>query len=353
MFSRRKIVYVSAEVFAEILERNSTKKFFLREYCREKGDFLQGRVYINDSDVKISMTLFENGGGVTYYTYKDDRNYIPSIAGFEAFRILSQYWQVPNVKKMGFKVPKTFSASPLIGYNGKYSGTRQTAWGYDLNSAYNWAMLNGWIDTTDYHSGNIEEGEIGFNYNEKGHLYIERQVGAYSMYIFKKMKTPEGIIRFVNRYYKMKKEAKNRQEKQKAKDVLTFSVGYLQNVNPFLRAWIVCQCNELIESLLDDECLFWNTDSIVSRVRRYDIEEKLGVECGEWKLEHEGVVAYIGNKYQWNNDVPVFRGVPKSAFPADYDILRDGTPHLDLIWQFDADELTLNYVGEGEKELWL
>lgn len=346
MFRRLRIRYIGPDDFLDVLERNATKKFILRAYDKQKGDFLQGRAYINDALVKISITLIDNGEPITYYTYKDDRDYIPTMAGMNAYTTLCKYWKVPKFEDLGYKISSYFSASPLIGYNPKYNKQRLPAWGYDLNSAYSYAMLREWIDTTDYRTGYIEEGEVGLTYNEEGKIVIERRIGKYAQFVFKKMETPEGIKRFIDKYYNMKKNATNREEKQKAKDMLNLCVGYLQRVNPFLRAWIVCQCNELIESLLDENSLFWNTDCIVSRVRRPDIEALLGVECGQWKLEHEGVVAYIENKYQWNDEVPVYRGVPKSAFPENYDILRDGVPKVNLIWEFDPDTISFEYKGE-------
>ena len=117
----------------------------------------------------------------------------------------------------------------------------------------------------------------------------------------------------------------------------------LQIKNPWLRAWIVGSCNELISSLIDKDTLFWNTDSIVSRRPRPDLT--IGDEIGEWKLEHEGEVAYWGNAYQWNQDKPTYRGVPKGDFPEGWDILVDDTPTHSNPYYFDYKEMKICLTG--------
>lgn len=68
----------------------------------------------------------------------------------------------------------------------------------------------------------------------------------------------------------------------------------------------------------------WNTDSIISRVERKDLE--LGTEIGDWSLKHIDDFAYIGMTYQWGKEIPGWRGIPKAWFPDDFDILKDPAP---------------------------
>jgi hypothetical protein len=196
-------------------------------------------------------------------------------------------------------------------------------------------MLKGWIDTTQPPVAKIIDPatEIGFTCD------LEIQRTGFCLFTFKKMPTPPAIIEWVNKYYQKKKEAQTKEEKLKAKQTLNFAVGMLQRKNPWLRAWIVASCNEYISGLLDENSLFWNTDSIVSRTPRPDLE--LGAEIGQWKLEHEGVVAYRGNSYQWNDDKPTYRGVPKSWFAGDFDLLVDEKPKNENIYYFDYKEVRI------------
>ena len=200
-------------------------------------------------------------------------------------------------------------------------------------------MLNSWIDTSKPpKNGYIGENQVGFQINEKGILALQRAGFVSDFTIFDIVETPQGVKDFINKYYTMKKEARTPQEKIRAKQMLNFAVGYLQRKNPYLRAFIICSCNEFIENLLDENSLFWNTDSITSRVRRPDIEEFLGDDIGEWKIEHQGLVAYKGNTYQWDKEKPTYRGIPKDWFNKDFDLLVDKIPVKHNTFYYDKKE---------------
>lgn len=283
--------------------------------------------YIEDSVVIFQLTYKYGKSACTYVCRKDGVHNAQQITGIEAFRILSKYYKVPRMdeKFCGRAADGGLSASPILYYNPKYNATRQYAYGYDMNSAYAAAMLEDMPDTSvPMRSGYIEEGkEIGFKevLNEKTNLTtLVPQYKGFSLYIFPLMKTP--FTKFVENWYYVKKSCQKK-EREKAKNVLNYSVGYLQLVNPFLRATIIGKCNEKIKSLIDEDTLFCNTDSIVS-LRPLDL--KIGTEVGEWKLEHKGYVAYREYSYQWSDGKLSYRAIPKTWFPKEWDILKDDIP---------------------------
>ena len=113
---------------------------------------------------------------------------------------------------------------------------------------------------------------------------------------------------------------------RKAKDMLVMCVGFMQRHNFWMRAAIIGHCNRRIKKLINkyDYCiLLSNTDSIVSTERIPEIEDQIGTELGQWKIEHEGDFAYIGHTYQWNMEKPKWRGIPKTAIPEKFDLLTD------------------------------
>ena len=232
--------------------------------------------------------------------------------------------------------------SAVIGFNEKLTNNRyHDCYGYDINSAFTFAMLNDMPDTSkhprefDY----VKDGEIGFDYDDDGNFTCLTK-GHYARFIYPLMPTP--FKRFADVWYNKKKNAKTPEDKQKAKNILTHSVGYLQRKNPFLRAAIIYYSNQYIQSFIDENTLYWNTDSIVSKTRREDIEKNIGTELGQWKLEHTGDFAYKGLNYQWNKDVPPIRGIPKKWFAQGFDILKDEVPSQGNIYELDETKADQN-----------
>lgn len=314
------------------------------------------KAYLSIGRVKIELYYTDNKGKnyqLVHYMNDIDDTKLPQISPATCMSAFSNTVK-DEIKEV--KAPSNFSAVPVLGYNENYNNTRQEAWGYDINSAYASVVLDDeWIETKDGPAAKFinEETEIGFD------LDFEIQRKGYSLWVFPKCKVPEGVKRFFLTHYQRKYVAGNMYkasgdtsfllEKQREKDMLNFPIGCLQNKNPFIRAWIVGKCNEKIKSLIDEDTLFWNTDSIVSKRRREDIEQNIGDGLGQWKLEYTGVVAYSGNNYQWNKEIPTYRGIPKSWFPEDYDILRDGVPANGNIEYWDEKE---RKIKQKENALW-
>ena len=345
-FKRNKIEYVSPEEMNKLLKEARLYKIVKLREKRPEETFAN-HAYIEDKEINFKLSVSRAGKPVTYVCRKDGSSSTQEIDGIEAFRILSLYYKVPKMPEdiCGKTDAGGLAASPLLWYNERYNGTRQKAIGYDINSAYAFAMMGPMPDTSvKPRSGIIKFGkEIGFREvlnpkrkNEATMLEVvyEGRCGT----IFPLMDTP--FKGFVEHWYGIKSRAINSKEKNKAKCVLNYAVGYLQMVNPYLRATIVCRCNDLVKRLIDpNTTLFCNTDSIVSTVPIEGI--KIGDGLGEWKVEHTGEVAYVGNNHQWNNDPPSYRGISKRWFQKNWDILKDKPPKCGNVWEFDKEKIRL------------
>lgn len=288
--------------------------------------------------IRIRLT-YKYGDLVTTYECRlDGERETNHIEGKEAYRIMQLYFKVPKKKS-------NFSVSPFMYINSKYEGKRIYAYSYDLNSAYAHVLKNGtcFPDTSFLsHSGSVKENEIGFDFDGKL-IY-----NGLAPIIFPIMENPYN--KFVDKYFDLKHNSNNLIEREKAKNILNYGIGYWQHINPYLRAYIVNGCNDYIKSLInyneetkraDDVVLYANTDNIVSLVPRPDL--KIGDNLGEWKYR-EGNFAYVGYNYQWNNEIPVYRRVPKAWFKKGWDILKDKPPKYGNVYYFDKEELQIKEI---------
>ena len=317
---------VTIEEFNKLLDYVKT----IREIVYDHPNPLKpiGRyAYVDEHQTKIELTFKEGKTACTYVTRldgavtKDD----PDVNGGLAFSIGQKYYKVPE-----YPGDKYFSAKPYLYYNEKYEWQRVHAYMYDINSAYATVMANYKFPDTSVepHDGIVGPNEIGFT--REGELMHE---GHYATFIFPLMESP--YKKFVEVWYQKKKNAATKKERNTAKAVLNFYVGMLQRHNCFLRAYIVYSCTELIKSKCDEEnTLMSNTDSIVSLV---PLDLKIGDELGEWKFE-EGEIAYIKYNYQWNDELPKYRGIPRGWFKPGWDILKDDAPSFGNLYRFDYDE---------------
>ena len=342
-FTRFRERYIDASEMNSLLRY--TTKYYNIVFGSKGADLFKRTAYIEDGIVNFKLTLKIGSIPCTYICRKDSMEVHEQINGGEAFRILSTFYKVPRVDKKfcGRADEGGMSASPIIWYNPKYECQWVDAYGYDMNSAYSFSMLEDMPDTSvPLRSGQIKEGiEIGFEEilnpkNPEATMLVPKYKG-FSLYIFPLMESP--FKRFVEIWYSKKINSEpGSSERIKAKGVLNFSIGQLQNINPFLRATIIGKCNERINKLIDDDTLYCNTDSIVSR-RKLNLD--IGTNVGQWKLEHEGKFAYKGFNYQWKNGDVSYRHVPKSWFPADWDITMDELPVGKNLYRFDKESCRL------------
>lgn len=341
MYKNKRIRYVSCEEMSSLLDSFGNKRFKLGEPTRGVG---KRDLYIIDKEVEFRIIVNTSEGDTEYVTRKDETRKDQVLNGGEAYRIMSRYYKVPQMPESvcGKGTLGGHSARPITYANPVYDGTRNKAIGYDLNSAYGAALKKPMPDTSVApRTGEVGEGEVGFVLDKKEGL--KAVFSGFATRIFPLMPSP--FTRFVTVWYERKrKAAPGSPERAKAKQVLNLAIGQLQNHNPYIRAMVVTYCNDFIRSLIDENTLFANTDSIVSLVKRPDIEEHLGDGCGEWKIEHEGDFAYIGNgRYQWNLDEPSWKGVSKCQFCDHFDLLKDDLYSRDsvLTWRFNS--ITLRF----------
>lgn len=325
MFTRKKVQYCNfKEINSHLQYCYENKQIEYRE--KHKGETFGNKAFIVDRLKNFELTYRYGDYPCTYIFDKSsgDTEDHQQITGLEAYRVLSMYTHINKV--IDSKEDAPFSAKGLLWKNKKYEGQRVQAICYDMNSAYSYAMIQDMPDTSVPPKAKvIGAGEIGFDVNGN------RQTSGYSIYVFRLIESP--FKKFVQTYYDKKNKAKTKAERRKAKEYLNFCVGFLQNRDPFTRAQIVGLANDLILSLIDENTLYCNTDSIVCLKEREDL--KLGDNIGEWKIEHRGDFAYVGFNYQWNLDKPSIRGKTKSYFKDNWDILKDELPECNNSYYFD------------------
>lgn len=272
--------------------------------------------YIMFGALKVILVMYFNGGMTQYEARLDGMENIVTVDGADAYRILRRYskFHIFNESDVGIYG----SASPFLWKNDKYEGKKVKAYAYDMNASYSWGMLQKMPATEQLRTGDIvREGEIGFSWDME-----LVPPGQLAVYVCPLVESP--FRRFVETYYTRKQKHKGT-DKANDKAILNYSVGYLQLVNPFLRAAIMGWSKVYVTSLMDQNTIYSNTDCIVSLKERPDL--KIGDEIGQWKLEHYGDFAFVGFNCQWYNDTVAYRGVPKAWFnAATYDILTDEIP---------------------------
>jgi hypothetical protein len=165
------------------------------------------------------------------------------------------------------------------------------------------------------------------------------------------------VTAYCNKWYGIKNKAKqenNEELKLKAKAFLNLPIGYSQRYNPFLRAYVVHNCNKVINDLVNankDYCLFWNTDAIFT-IKPLDDELILGENIGEWKKIEGNKLRYKGNTYQIDDNIPVYKGIPKAWFKAfekregrKFNLFLDKAPERCNKYEFDFKTLKLKEIN--------
>lgn len=356
MDKMKKYVYLqSAEEMKELLDKIRGKgvvRFYSYDE-RKAGEDLRMMTFIDDRMVEVEITtrFADKDHKAVTYVFRKDGVFGQFINPAVAYTTLQHYYKAPDMK--GFKInglemeiteKGSFanSAAPIVGFNKKFDNAEHVMWVYDLNSAYAASMCCPIPDTehpitTD--GGFVKAGQVGFLDDPKCTMVTE----GYADVIFPLMESP--YKKFAEKYYKMKKNAKNPAEKAKAKQMLVYAVGFLQRHNPFIRACIVHRCNKYIRARIDENTAMWNTDAIYSLVPRTDL--KMGDGIGQFKLEHDGVlIRHKQCNYQIGEEV-TYRGVPKSWFDkADgWNILTDEVPQEGNVYEINHETLELEEIN--------
>ena len=340
--------YVDAVTMNDILEWTNERLRYYRS--PNEWDNMGMCVYIDDRRVELRVTAKYHGSVATYILRKDDKEVYSTVNGGDAYTLLSREYS----KEMGHKIPHwkddcPYASQAILAYRTDTNNKRVYAYGYDMSKAYNWGLSQMMPDTSKLVGDHreVREGEIGFFVSEwevcpydpkvkpndicyasfgADALYMA-EPGQYAQWIFKAIESP--FKKFSQRWFE-RSRSDDPFQKQKAKDIVNFAVGYLQRVNPFLRCAVIEHCNRRILDLMDENTIYVNTDSIISTVPRPDLE--IGKTPGLWKLEHENEpFAHVGFSYQWGyggKDMH-YRAVPQSWFKDGFDILTDDLPGED------------------------
>lgn len=244
------------------------------------------------------------------------------------------------------------SAKPIIGFNPKYDNTEHNVVCYDINTAYGHPLMKQIPDTYNMKTGKrVGKGEVGFMLDADLTMVDE---GMYADFVFPLIDSP--YKEYIQKWYDIKRYSpKGSKEKIEAKQTLVITVGLWQNSNPFLRAYVVQKCNRkinLLRAKYGDKICAWNTDSVYATEHLTLIDENLiGDEIGQFKIEYEGKFRQKGNNYQ-KVDIgeTTYRGVLKSSFGKDWNILTDGLPTYVLPYRMNSETYMLeknpNYKGE-------
>lgn len=339
--------YVSPCEFNRLL-RYVRKNYKICFYAKPPELTFERCAYIEDKLVECRLSAKIAGEACTYITRKDSTKATQTLSGGEAYRIMSLYAKVPPADPAicGKADAGGYSASPILYKRDDFEGKRVKAIGYDLNGAYALALCGDMPDTTrPAGPGEVQPGQIGFGFYGEEERFAAVENG-FALFRFPAVPSP--FREFIRVWEKRKTESTDKRQREKAKQIVNFAVGNMQNHNPFYRATVVSRANNLVKSLIDENTIYSNTDSIVSLVERKDLP--LSKEIGGWKVENKGEFAFIGFNYQWNREKPHYRGIPRSWFPKSYDILTDELPTCGNIYELDPVELQLkkaNYAADA------
>ena len=363
---KKPVKYIS---FAEMNDILKYIKLNKSVYLRKKKDdeyFASSKCWINVESRNMTVLYKDDTGNVNNFGFDlAEGNVHNKINPGLALSTLGKYYKIPEIKELypdiaylcqpadciDEKGRSGMKVEPLLMFNRHYESKRTYAYCYDLNSAYSWAMLQDMPDTSHGLRVDdiVEENEIGF-YQYRGEnvngdvatSYVLVQPGDYAHFIYPKMKSPFG--RFVDTWYSKKVNAKDAEEKLNAKEMLNYCIGCLQNHNPFIRCAIVNYCNNRIIDIISTErkkgndFLYANTDC-VTLTKPIDYLT-IGNNVGQWKLK-EGYFAFRGCNYQWDLEIPTYRGMPKKWFPEGWDILKCPLPKSNNNYIFDADRMEI------------
>lgn len=333
--------------FQQVLDL--VKKQCINIYFRKREyyeDIMQN-AYIQICESKIKIT-FKPGLKAKTYIFDVDGKYLTQTEVNNAVAQFSRACKIQRTKDiLGIDPDKLESAQPILEYNPNFKGKAVTAYEYDLSAAYLQMLKLPLPDlTTCRRDSKVHWDEVGF-FACGPYMKMTMQTGRECEYVFKLMDSP--YIKWCERLEERIAAETDPNKKTDLKNVYRYVVGDLQNINPFWRAMIVERCNHLVESYLDETCVYWNTDGIVCTCPRDDIMNDAKYK---WTQKHYGNTFKMHKDkefYQWDLEVPKMKG-PKKRYIEYYnqthdtpwDILKDSIPqHLNHKYYLDTETLTL------------
>ena len=334
---RKKIKHVSIEEYNSIMDKLQNRVILFRPPMENELIGLKVFVINKFSKLHLIYDQMKTKGKdiVEIIVDKNDVLNGSTTTGMSAYMTLQRYFKTP---KLHDKDNAPLNAAGIIESNPRKLNARGYAYGYDINSAFSWGMLQDQPDTTKpLGRGKLEANQIGFV--EPGIVVLKE--GLYCDYRFPLIESP--YKKFVEKYYNLKKNAKTVEERQKAKDILNLCIGYLQRNNCFVRVNIIERCNERIRKLINKykkNFLYCNTDSFVSDCRIPELDNDLSDGVGSWKLEKEGLFVVNESGYQWGLNTPSIRGQAKAWFNEGFDITTDKLDRSQELNKYVLDKIT-------------
>lgn len=318
---------------------------------KEEDEVIGWNAFIDDDGFKIKVTWKPGDKAQNIIFDKDGKHQI-KLEPKNAVSQMSRAYKIERVEDFGINPKDISPAKPLLYKNKKFDGVETIAFEYDLSNAYAQMLKEPLPDTkTMKRNCIVKDGEVGFLQIGDDLLLVNPGSECEADFVFKLMESP--YIKWINRIFERCEKAQSKEEKDEIKSIYRFAVGDLQNINPFWRAMVVQRCNRLVKYYMDENTIYCNTDSIVSSVRRYDIESDTKYK---WKLKRCGEVfkwrkSHID--YQWNDELPTLRGVKKryieyynKTHDIKFDILKDKIPD-DIEHKYYLDKNTLQ-IKENE-----
>lgn len=320
-----------------------------------KGERFEDKAFVQQTETMFRVAFKFGGKAMVAWCFLDEgRKDELFVQGKRAYAVMAKYYKAPKMPEKwcrreidGKPNYDYLTSSAFLYTNPAYDGKATKAICYDMNGAYGWALEQPIPDTSHFETDrDLKEGEIGFLVNGEADtvgwgLRLVLVESGFANFCFKAMPSP--YLRYVDRWFRVKKNSADPKEKALAKAVINESIGYLQLINPFIRATVVERCTKRIKSFMNEGTIYSNTDSICSERERGEFP--LSDNLGDFKIEHKGIVSVKGFCYQWNKNIPIYRGVPKSSFRKfskengrPFDILSDEVPERGYgnVWDFDT-----------------
>lgn len=329
----------------------STSKLVILNNERVKENDM---VYLKESyliikKAKVFLIYYDSLLNIKKYVwaYIDKDRMEDDLFGYQAFNIFKRYVDVNTFKlnpnDFGFSSISEIAHSKAFQfYNKKYNFTKQIAYEYDLNSAYT-SMCCSKMPTVllrkDDYLKDIKT-EVGFN-EVDGYLSFVENDFEICDFVFK-LERIKGFTEFFLSYYEKKKKAKlkgNKRKSQYYKNIMNYVIGYLQKINPFVKAYIILNLNKKMFNYVDkyyDDILLSNVDSLISK---RDLSNVLPISnnLGDFKEVRKGEDFYMyGYNYQWNFEPPSYRGIPKAWFENYQEIMKK---------EFDLSKTSVNTLN--------
>lgn len=318
------------------------------------GSFLRG--YINEDRGWATLRVRQ---GKKDDTYKCALCENPNYTGLYTQVIAQQIGKYvkPYIHDLSALKDKFQDGPNLRYWDNKYRKKIVKIYAYDLNSAYTFAMLQDWPDTTKpLGPGELEENEIGFRHeyvlegdNEFQRLIAIFNKGEYCEHRFKIMPCPDKVKEYNMKHYKGKSTAKDKPTKDKEKAYLNILAGDLRNINPFVRSTVLTRCKNYVESFFDENTVYANIDCLYSLTPRPELP--IGTGIGQFKQELNGEEWMHNGVVHGTNDDPRWSGVPRSWFKGDFFdcVLNDKVPPNRNIYRIDRNTNFIILNTEVEK----